>query len=537
MSPSFADLGVDATLVAALEHRGFIDAFPVQVATLPAALKGRDILAKAPTGSGKTLAFGIPVVERCQNASSRRPKALILTPTRELAGQIRDELKTLMPGRERRILAVYGGTRYGPADQQLARGIDILVACPGRLEDLLEQGALELSEVEIVVIDEADRMADMGFLPSVRRLLKASKSDAQVLLFSATFDKEIEKVTKEFQNAPAKFDLVGEEDESGDVSHLFWHVAREDRVATCAKAIDELGRAIVFCRTKHGADRLAKQLGAAGVSAVAIHGDRSQSQRERALRSFDNGEARALVATDVAARGIHIDSLPGVIHFDPPQDHTDYTHRSGRTGRAGLDGIVVSLVLPEQRKKVYAMQRALKLDEFVGDIEVLVPPVMPERTAKKAPMSKPEGERAPRGRERAAEPRRRETKRTDSAYAESRARAKERDTRHERRTEARQPTDRASESRRRPRSVSPSGRVKFYDPTRGYGFVERSGEDDLFVHFSGLVGAPNAVLEEGQKVEFEVGEGRRGAEARNVKVIGGVKTAERRSNKRTHRSR
>jgi superfamily II DNA/RNA helicase len=524
MPATFTQLGIDAALVAALEAQGIDEAFPIQEAALPDALAGRDVVAKAPTGSGKTIAFGIPVALSCTAAAPRRPKGLILAPTRELAAQVRDEIQALLPGRERRVLAVYGGTRYGPADQALAKGVDVLVACPGRLEDLLEQGALELGDVEVVVIDEADRMADMGFLPSVRRILAATRPDRQVLLFSATFDSEIDKVVREFLRDPARHDVVGEDEASGEVAHYFWHTAREDRVATCAKAVDELGRAIVFCRTRHGADRLAKQLAAAGVPAVAIHGDRTQAQRERALRTFDEGGARALVATDVAARGIHLEALPGVIHFDPPQDHTDYTHRSGRTGRAGLDGIVVSLVLPDQRKKVYALQRALGVDEHVGDPEVLVAPEVPSPTPRRpASPARRQGDRSPRRSEAGAQRTPAGSARTGSGRV-----ARERPS-----AEAGERT----KGRRRPREGAPRGTVKFYDAKRGYGFVERSGQDDLFVHASGLVGAPSAVLHEGQAVEFEVGRGRRGAEARNVRVVGTTKSSRHHPRKQTSGSR
>ena len=547
MPSTFAELGVNAALAASLAEQGITEAFPIQEAALPDALAGRDVFAKAPTGSGKTIAFGIPIATHCSGAAPRRPRGLILEPTRELAGQVRDELKMLMPGRERRVLAVYGGTRYGPADAALSKGVDVLVACPGRLEDLIEQGVVDLSDVEVVVVDEADRMADMGFLPSVRRLLRLAKPDRQLLLFSATFGKEIEKVVTEFQKNPARHDVSGDDEASGDVTHMFWHVSRDDRVATCAKAIDELGRAIVFCRTRHGADRLAKQLIDAGVPSVAIHGDRSQAQRERALRSFEAGEARALVATDVAARGIHLEALPGVIHFDPPQDHTDYTHRSGRTGRAGLDGIVVSLVLPDQRRKTYSMQKALKMEEFVGDPVVIVAPVMPEpvQRTKRETYTEPErGSKHQRTSGRAERGGSGRMKRPDRPERSDRSdrpahRSTGRTERHEGRAEYKHSEGpaRSAEGRRRPHSSSPAGRVKFYDAKRGYGFVERQGEDDLFVHASGLIGAPAAILEEGQAVTFEVGRGRRGAEARNVKVVTGSKSQSHRSNKRTPRSR
>jgi superfamily II DNA/RNA helicase len=363
LSTSFADLGVPARLVTRLEEQGINSPFPIQAATIPDALAGRDVCGRAPTGSGKTIAFGIAVVTSSGGSAPRRPRALVLVPTRELASQVQGELAMLSGDQGRRTVAIYGGTAYGASRRALNNGVDVVVACPGRLEDLLAQGALSLRDVRTVVLDEADRMADMGFLPVVRRLLDQTAADRQVLLFSATIGKEVESIIHQYQRDPVRHDVLADESSVGEVSHVFWKTDRADRVPLVARLINQHGRAVVFCRTRRGADRVARQLGAAGVSAVAIHGDRTQAQRERALAAFAHGRAHALVATDVAARGIHVDDLPCVVHFDPPTDATDYLHRSGRTGRAGKTGTVVSLVTDEHYSSVAGMQRALGLHQ------------------------------------------------------------------------------------------------------------------------------------------------------------------------------
>jgi len=361
-SVNFSDLGVPARLVARLEEQGITSPFPIQTATLPDAIAGRDVCGRAPTGSGKTLAFGLALVLRTDHAAPRRPRALVLVPTRELASQVRDELAMLY-GNNQRVIAIYGGTGYGPTRRALDRGVDVVVACPGRLEDLVTQGAIRLGDVRTAVLDEADRMADMGFLPAVRRLLDLTATDRQVLLFSATIGREVESIIQKYQRDPVRHDVLGDESSVGEVSHVFWRAERNDRVRLTAQLVAKHGRAVVFCRTKRGVDRVTRQLGATGIQAVAIHGDRSQAQRERALAAFTNGRAHVLVATDVAARGIHIDDLPCVVHFDLPADPTDYVHRSGRTGRAGNTGTVVSLVTDEHHTAVRSLQRALGLTQ------------------------------------------------------------------------------------------------------------------------------------------------------------------------------
>ena len=280
-------------------------------------------------------------------------------PTCELATQVHDVIGDLLGHDRKRVVSIFGGTGYRDQVRALHKGVNIVVACPGRLEDLIERGDILLDDVTTVVLDEADRMADMGFLPAVRRLLDQTAANRQVLLFSATIGREVESIIRNYQHDPVRVAIEATEEAKGDVAHHFWKVDRSERVAITAKLIADHGQAFVFCRTKRGADRVVKQLQAHGVRAVPMHGDRTQGQRERALDSFAKGRTDALVATDVVARGIHVDALPCVVHFDPPTDHVDYVHRSGRTGRAGHTGTVVSLVTPEQHKDVRGVQKAL----------------------------------------------------------------------------------------------------------------------------------------------------------------------------------
>jgi superfamily II DNA/RNA helicase len=362
MTTTFAQLGLPEPLVRALRNKDITEPFPVQEATIPDALAGKDVSGKAPTGSGKTLAFGLPLLARVDKAQRNKPKALVLAPTRELAEQIKKELTGPAKAIKRYVFAVYGGVGYGPQRQALRRGVDILVATPGRLEDLMEQGDVNLSQADIVVVDEADRMADMGFLPAVRRILDQTAKRRQTLLFSATLDGDIATLARNYQRDPVRHDAAGVEAETLDARHHFWLVDHHERVQHTADVVGEAGRSIVFTRTRRGADRLARQLSKAGVVAVAMHGGLSQNQRNRALRSFSSHKSQALVATDVAARGIHIDAVESVIHFDPPADHKDYLHRSGRTARAGATGLVVSLVTGDHKRAVGRMKRDLDLD-------------------------------------------------------------------------------------------------------------------------------------------------------------------------------
>jgi superfamily II DNA/RNA helicase len=359
--PTFLDLGVPADLVAALERGNITEPFPVQVATIPDALAGTDVCGKAPTGSGKTLAFGIPLVVRVRPARPRRPRALVLAPTRELAAQIHKDLEALGTTREKRVCTVYGGVGYEKQKKALRRGVEILVACPGRLRDLMEQNAVRLDGVEIVVIDEADRMADMGFLPEVRKILDETSPERQTLLFSATLDGDVAVLQRNYQRDDAVTYEIASETEDAAIDHHFEELDLTERVARTAELVRTHGSTIVFTRTRHGAERLAKQLKAAGVGATAIHGGLSQNKRDRALAEFKSYKAEALIATDVAARGIHVDAVACVVHFDPPVDSKTYVHRSGRTARAGATGTVVSFVARDQRAASRTLRRELGL--------------------------------------------------------------------------------------------------------------------------------------------------------------------------------
>ena len=354
----------------ALGKRGITSAFDIQSLTIADAMAGRDLCGRAPTGSGKTLAFGIPMAALARKGAPRRPSALVLVPTRELATQVSEAVKPLAQARNLNTAAFYGGTSIGKDRARLERGIDIAVACPGRLADLVQRGFIDLRDVHFVVVDEADRMADMGFLPEVKRLLDRTHIDRQTLLFSATLDGDVNVLINRYQNDPVRHELIEDVEDSGDVQHFFWSTPAQSRVELTADIVRSASPAIVFTRTKHAADRVAKQLSRRGVAAAAIHGDRSQSQRERALRDFTGGRVTTLVATDVAARGIHVDGVGVVIHYDPAGTDKDYVHRSGRTGRAGADGLVVTLVAPEKAKDVRALQRALGLNQGVSPAQL-----------------------------------------------------------------------------------------------------------------------------------------------------------------------
>jgi len=362
MSTTFAHLGLPDSLVRALAADGINEPFPIQEAAIPDALAGKDVSGKAPTGSGKTLAFGLPLLARVARASKNRPRALILSPTRELAEQIKRELAPLARAASRSVHAVYGGVSYGPQKNALRHGVDVLVATPGRLEDLIEQRAIDLAQVEIAVVDEADRMADMGFLPAVKRILDQTARERQTMLFSATLDGDVAVLSRAYQRDPARHEARSIEPDTTEASHHFWLVEHDDRVERTARAVEQNGRSIVFTRTRHGADRLAKQLGRLGVEAIALHGGRSQSQRTAALARFSSGRANALIATDVAARGIHVEGVGAVIHFDLPADSKDYIHRSGRTARAGATGTIISMVTGDKKRAARRIQQDLGLE-------------------------------------------------------------------------------------------------------------------------------------------------------------------------------
>ncbi len=531
MSVSFADLGVPVNLVERLRARGISDAFPIQVAAIPDALAGRDVVGKAVTGSGKTLAFGLPMLARIGTARPRQPLGLILVPTRELASQVQKELAQLTNDRGRRIITIFGGTSYNATRKALNSGVDLVVACPGRLEDLLEQRMLDLSAVTTVVVDEADRMADMGFLPAVRRIVGATPTHRHVMLFSATLGPDVSALVSAFTRDAAIHDVVGETAPS-DVDHYFWRVGRDQRPQVTADIANQYERAIVFTRTKHGADRLARQLGERGVSAVALHGDRSQAQRERALRSMKAGETRVLVATDVAARGIHIDLLPVVVHYDPPTQATDYLHRSGRTGRAGASGAVISLVSDDVSGHVRRMQRSLGLPATADEPANATP--LRLGAVDDAVAAQPLDERATRSRgpRPGNESQRGVATRVDRATARSSDALRDRSARRPRSTSSENhhvaPTKtRAPREDVRHASAPTTTRrfgaghavVSFFNDSKGFGFASDDKGDDLFIHFSNIVGDGFRTLSQGQTIAYDEATGPKGREARNVRVV------------------
>jgi ATP-dependent RNA helicase RhlE len=352
MQHSFRALGVSADVERALAARGIVEPFRIQTLVLPDAIGGRDVLAKSPTGSGKTLAFGIPLVERAP-VDGKMPAALVLVPTRELALQVREELEPIAAARRIRVAAAYGGAPLGAQVKRL-KGAQILVATPGRLQDLVERKLVSLDGVRTLVLDEADRMLDMGFKPQVERIMRRIPSARQTMLFSATLDGEVGELARAYTDAPARFENGREQDvEDSVVEHDFVPVTAADKIDRLVELLKaEPGLSLVFVRTKRGADRLAQKLQRRDIDVVAMHGDLSQSQRERALERFRTGKVSTLVATDVAARGLDLEAIAHVINFDPPEDDKAYVHRVGRTGRAGASGRGSTLVLPEQQADV-----------------------------------------------------------------------------------------------------------------------------------------------------------------------------------------
>jgi superfamily II DNA/RNA helicase len=359
---SFADLGVSRAVVSSLAHQGITEPFAIQRQVIADVLDGKDVLAKSPTGSGKTLAFGIPLVDRIA-AEAARPAALVLAPTRELASQIVDDIDAIAHARALRVTAVYGGVGLLKQSSQAARS-HILVATPGRLEDLLARGAFKLGGIQMLVLDEADRMLDMGFRPAVERIVAACSGRRQTLFFSATLDGEAGRLATKYTRQPRIHEHgPTERRASTDVEHRFLPIEHEHRLnALLDELRRERGLTLVFVRTKHGADRLVKRLKRNGVEAVAMHGNKSQSQRERALAQFESGAVDTLVATDVAARGLDVSGISHVINFDPPPDSESYVHRIGRTGRAGAKGIGITLVAPAEQGDVSKLATRLGLE-------------------------------------------------------------------------------------------------------------------------------------------------------------------------------
>jgi superfamily II DNA/RNA helicase len=362
MTKTFEQLGVAPDLCHALSERGITNAFPIQEMSIPDILAGRDVCGKAKTGSGKTLAFGLPMLQILPKAKPGRPTGIALVPTRELATQVRDELLPLAHARGIRITAIYGGDPIEKQIKALKAGVDLAVCTPGRAIDLIERGDLSVEDVKNVIIDEADRMADMGFLPQVEWILRNVEVGHQTLLFSATLDGAVDTLVRRYQHEPARHEVESKGATVEQMTHRFITVHEMDKAKVAATIAVASGRTMIFSNTKHGADRLADKLDDLGVSAQAIHGDLRQNMREKALSNFSAGKLQVLVATDVAARGIHVDEVDVVIHYDPPSDHKNYLHRSGRTARAGEDGLVVSLVLWNQELEVKRIQKRLGLD-------------------------------------------------------------------------------------------------------------------------------------------------------------------------------
>ena len=357
------NLGVDEQIVSSLIKRGIKTPFPIQDLTIPDALRGNDVCGKAKTGSGKTLAFGIPMVQNLdQPSGDNNPRGLIMVPTRELATQVKEELDPLLNGKSLTAVAIYGGANIEEQIKAIKRGTDIIVATPGRMIDLLEREEISLQSLEMVVLDEADRMADMGFLPQVEWILRRVDRNHQTLLFSATLDGVVNTLIQRYQSNPIMHEVEAKEITVEEMTHRFLHVHERDKVKVAAAITRSVSRTLIFSNTKAGCDRLVKKLLTEGIRAQAIHGDLRQNIREKALARFASGKLPVLVATDVAARGIHVDGVEVVIHYDPPSDHKTYLHRSGRTARAGTDGLVVTLSLWDEELIVKRLQKRVGLD-------------------------------------------------------------------------------------------------------------------------------------------------------------------------------
>jgi len=381
---TFAKLGVDDDLLDVLTADGITSPFPIQALCIPDAMSGRDVTGKAKTGSGKTLAFGLPIVQKIDKAQRGRPRALVLVPTRELANQVAEDLRPLIRARGLSLVAVYGGASMGKQIDAFKRGVEIVVATPGRLIDLMDRKDVSLQDIEIVAIDEADQMADMGFLPQVRRIMRNVDSEHQTMLFSATLDGQVGSLIRAYMRDPIEHEVVSTTETVETMEHRFLKVHYMDKAKVAASIAHSADRTLMFVRTKHGCDRVADQLRDLGVNAQAIHGDLPQHKRERALTRFADGTCPVLVATNVAARGLHVEGVDIVLHFDPPDDPKTYLHRSGRTARAGESGLVVTLVEWDQVNEVLRIQKEAGLnipivkmfsnDERLDDLTAWEPP-------------------------------------------------------------------------------------------------------------------------------------------------------------------
>ena len=364
--PTFADLGLPTPLVDELTSQGLIEPFPIQQATIADALAGRDTLGRGRTGSGKTLAFTLPLLARLLESNKPRenyaPRALILVPTRELANQVCDVLAPLARRLGMRTTTVYGGVGYPKQIEALRNGVDIVVACPDRFIDLMESGHVDLDAIEITVLDEADHMAELGFLEHVTQILSKTPRDGQRMLFSATLDRGIDKLVRKFLNNPVTHEVESNSEDEATMTHYFFNVSQANRFDVLQDLCAAPGRSLVFTRTKHGARKLTEALIKAGVPSVELHGDLSQNVRARNLAAFSGGKADTLVATDIAARGIHVDDIALVIHADPPEEHKAFLHRSGRTARAGAEGTVITMVTENMRRHVKRLAKDAGID-------------------------------------------------------------------------------------------------------------------------------------------------------------------------------
>ena len=364
---TFAGLGVSSDLVDALAAAGIDEPFPIQALTIPDAMAGRDVCGKAKTGSGKTLAFGIPMLERLGRAGRGAPTGLVLVPTRELATQVSEVLQPLGKVRNVRVEPVYGGVAMDPQVDALRAGTELVVGTPGRLIDLMDRGELQLDALQVMVLDEADRMLDMGFMPQVQKILYRAKGEYQTMLFSATLDGAINWLVRRLRD-PARHEIMSRDVTVDEMEHRFLLVHEMDKVRVAAAITRGVERTLMFCRTKIGADRVARDLEREGVDCAAIHGDRRQNVREKALSDFAAGKLPVLVATDVAARGLDVEGVDVVVHYDPPDDHKSYLHRSGRTARAGKSGVAVTLMLWNEENLVRQLQRRIGVQDPIVEV-------------------------------------------------------------------------------------------------------------------------------------------------------------------------
>ena len=371
-SPSFADLGLPSPLVDVLAEQGILAPFPIQQATIADALSGRDTLGRGRTGSGKTLAFTLPLLARLHASGTQReqfaPRALVLVPTRELANQVRDVLAPLASALGMRTAVVYGGVAYGGQITAMRNGVDVVVACPGRFIDLMESGHVDLDKIEVTVLDEADHMAELGFLEHVTQIMSKTPREGQRMMFSATLDRGIDKLVRKFLKDPVTHEVESTEENEASMTHYFFQTSQADRFNVISDLCAAPGRSLVFTRTKHGARKLTEALVKAGIPSVELHGDLSQNVRARNLAALSSGKVDTLVATDIAARGIHVDDIALVIHADPPEEHKAFLHRSGRTARAGAEGTVITMVTENMRRHVKRLAKDAGIDPITKNV-------------------------------------------------------------------------------------------------------------------------------------------------------------------------